>query len=188
MPVLTKAKIIDSKTYDNIVYPYLCVTQLRVHFPHTVFLIVSGWTGPEMSWTWVLRGFFSWDFWTGKNFNWKNFNWKNLNGEIWTGKEEIWTGKNLNWKKFDLEKIWTGTHLDIEIMTWKIMTWELWHGKLWNIFEHFEHLNIFGLCVSWINIFVLDITCQHLGDGCKLESFIVPIGHRVGRMYIFGTM
>ena len=117
-------------------------------------------------------------------------------GKIWTWIFSTWifsSGIYLNLKKFELEKfelekIWTWTHLDMEIMTWKIMTWELWHGKLWNIFEHFEHLNIFGLCVSWINIFVLDITCQILGDGCKLESFIVPFGHRVGRMYIFGTM
>ena len=27
---------------------------------------------------------------------------------------------------------------------------------------------------------VLDISCQHLGDECKLEGFCVPFGHRVG--------
>ena len=36
---------------------------------------------------------------------------------------------------------------------------------------------------------VLDISCQHLGDECKLEGFCVPFGHRVGectflKMYI----
>ena len=112
MPVLTKAKIIDSKTYDNIVYPYLCVTQLRVHFPHTVFLIVSGWTGPEMSWTWVLRVFFPGIFEREKISTGKI-----STGKIWTGKfgqvkkkfelEKIWTGKNLTWKKIELEPIWT---------------------------------------------------------------------------------
>ena len=27
---------------------------------------------------------------------------------------------------------------------------------------------------------ILDISCQHLGDECKLEGFCVPFGHRVG--------
>ena len=26
----------------------------------------------------------------------------------------------------------------------------------------------------------LNISCQHLGDECKLEGFCVPFGHRVG--------
>ena len=26
---------------------------------------------------------------------------------------------------------------------------------------------------------ILDISCQHLGDECKLEGFCVPFGHRV---------
>ena len=33
---------------------------------------------------------------------------------------------------------------------------------------------------------VLNISCQHLGDECNLEGFLVPFGHRVGGMYIFG--
>ena len=31
---------------------------------------------------------------------------------------------------------------------------------------------------------VLDISCQHLGDACKLESFCAPLGHRVGEYTI----
>ena len=27
---------------------------------------------------------------------------------------------------------------------------------------------------------ILDISCQHMGDECKLEGFCVPFGHRVG--------
>ena len=27
---------------------------------------------------------------------------------------------------------------------------------------------------------ILDISCQHIGDECKLEGFCVPFGHRVG--------
>ena len=27
---------------------------------------------------------------------------------------------------------------------------------------------------------VLDISCQHLGDECKLDGFCVPFGHKVG--------
>ena len=34
--------------------------------------------------------------------------------------------------------------------------------------------------VSGIYMLVLDISCQHLGDECKLEGFCVPFGHRVG--------
>ena len=33
---------------------------------------------------------------------------------------------------------------------------------------------------------VLDISCQQLGDECKLEGFCVPFGHRGWGMYIFG--
>ena len=43
---------------------------------------------------------------------------------------------------------------------------------------------IWGVCVSWIYILVLDISCQHLGDECKLEGFCVPFGHRVGECTI----
>ena len=57
---------------------------------------------------------------------------------------------------------------------------------------HFGHrvggMYIFGLCISWIDIFVLDITCQHLGDECNLEGFLVPFGHRVGGMTNFWNM
>ena len=42
------------------------------------------------------------------------------------------------------------------------------------------------LCYSWIYKLVLNISCQHLGDECNLEGFLVPFGHRVGGMYIFG--
>ena len=37
-----------------------------------------------------------------------------------------------------------------------------------------------GVYVSWIYMLILDISCQHLGDECKLEGFCVPFGHRVG--------
>ena len=43
---------------------------------------------------------------------------------------------------------------------------------------------IWGVCVSWIYMLVLDISCQHLGDECKLEGFCVPFGHRVGECTI----
>ena len=40
--------------------------------------------------------------------------------------------------------------------------------------------NNFGiLCQLNIYMLVLDITCQQLGDECKLEGFCVPFGHRV---------
>ena len=39
---------------------------------------------------------------------------------------------------------------------------------------------IWGVCISWIYMLVLDISCQHLGDECKLDGFCVPFGHRVG--------
>ena len=29
---------------------------------------------------------------------------------------------------------------------------------------------------------ILDISCQYLGDECKLEGFCVPFGHRVGKL------
>ena len=35
-------------------------------------------------------------------------------------------------------------------------------------------------------MFLLNISCQHLGDECNLGGFLVPFGHRVGGMYIFG--
>ena len=38
---------------------------------------------------------------------------------------------------------------------------------------------IWGIYVSWIYVLILDISCQHLGDECKLEGFCVPFGHRV---------
>ena len=40
---------------------------------------------------------------------------------------------------------------------------------------------IWGVYVSWIYM-LLDISCQHLGDECKLEGFCVPFGHRVGEI------
>ena len=40
--------------------------------------------------------------------------------------------------------------------------------------------NNFGsMCQLNIYMLVLDITCQQLGDECKLEGFCVPFGHRV---------
>ena len=39
---------------------------------------------------------------------------------------------------------------------------------------------IWGVCISWIYMLVLDISCQHLGDECKLDGFCVPFGHKVG--------
>ena len=32
---------------------------------------------------------------------------------------------------------------------------------------------------------VLDISCQHLGDDCKLEGFCVPFGHRVWNVHLW---
>ena len=43
---------------------------------------------------------------------------------------------------------------------------------------------IWGVCISWIYMLVLDISCQHLGDECKLEGFCVPFGHKVGECTI----
>ena len=36
-------------------------------------------------------------------------------------------------------------------------------------------------CVSWIDIFVLDIFCQHLGDILQLEGVCAPFGRWVGK-------
>ena len=36
-------------------------------------------------------------------------------------------------------------------------------------------------CVSRINIFVLDIFCQHLGDMCQLEGVCAPFGRWAGK-------
>ena len=49
--------------------------------------------------------------------------------------------------------------------------------------------NLGNICQLNIYMLVLDITCQQLGDECKLEGFCVPFGHRVGectflKMYI----
>ena len=38
--------------------------------------------------------------------------------------------------------------------------------------------------ISCINLLVLDVSCQHLGDECDLEGFLVPFGHRVEK-YMF---
>ena len=58
----------------------------------------------------------------------------------------------------------------------------------WNIqwYDSIAYMlpTIWGIYVSWIYSLVLDISCQHLGDECKLEGFCVPFGHRVGK-YIF---
>ena len=34
--------------------------------------------------------------------------------------------------------------------------------------------------VTWRYMLILDISCQTMGDECKLEGFCVPFGHRVG--------
>ena len=39
---------------------------------------------------------------------------------------------------------------------------------------------IWGVYDSGKYMLILDISCQHLGDECKLEGFCVPFGHRVG--------
>ena len=39
---------------------------------------------------------------------------------------------------------------------------------------------IWGVYVTWRYMLILDISCQHMGDECKLEGFCVPFGHRVG--------
>ena len=44
---------------------------------------------------------------------------------------------------------------------------------------------IWGVYVSWIYMLILDISCQHLGDDCKLEGFCVPFGHRVGNVHLW---
>ena len=49
--------------------------------------------------------------------------------------------------------------------------------------------NLGSMCQLNIYTLVLDISCQHLGDECKLEGFCVPFGHRIGeciflKMYI----
>ena len=50
---------------------------------------------------------------------------------------------------------------------------------------YFGILYIFWeIYIRWVYLLVMDISCQHLGDECKLEGFLVPFGHRVGK-YIF---
>ena len=48
---------------------------------------------------------------------------------------------------------------------------------------------IWGEYVTWRYMLILDISCQHLGDECKLGGFCVPFGHGVGECklleYIF---
>ena len=53
----------------------------------------------------------------------------------------------------------------------------------WHIFVG---MYIFGICFGWVYKFVLDITCQFLGEEGNLESFLVPFWHIVVRMYNFG--
>ena len=43
----------------------------------------------------------------------------------------------------------------------------------------FDDNNFGSMCQLNIYMLVLDITCQQLGDECKLEGFCVPFGHRV---------
>ena len=38
---------------------------------------------------------------------------------------------------------------------------------------------IWGVYVTWRYMLILDISCQHLEDECKLEGFCVPFRHRV---------
>ena len=57
------------------------------------------------------------------------------------------------------------------------------------IVRHPPHQTSTTPCVKWnihhsqLNMYVgigMDISCQPLGDECKLEGFCVPFGHRVG--------
>ena len=63
--------------------------------------------------------------------------------------------ENFDLEKFELEFPVPGKfehvpgkfeHVKKNHFNWEIQIWE--YEKLWNIFEHFEQLNIFGLCVS----------------------------------------
>ena len=40
--------------------------------------------------------------------------------------------------------------------------------------------NNWGMYVNWIDISVLYMYCQQLGDICQLEVVCAPFGHRVG--------
>ena len=44
---------------------------------------------------------------------------------------------------------------------------------------------IWGVYISWRYMLILDISCQHLGDDCKLEGFCVPFGHRVWNVHLW---
>ena len=48
------------------------------------------------------------------------------------------------------------------------------------------NVHFWNICQLAKYMFVLAISCKHLGDGCNLEGSIVPFWHKVVGMYIFG--
>ena len=98
------------------------------------------------------------------------------------------------WRPFDPDRL-SSSSLDMVtiIMVWQNQSWQ-------NIVDKTEltetELTKYGVDKikvdiihtwqnkSWIYMLILDISCQHLGDDCKLEGFCVPFGHRVGNVHL----
>ena len=95
----------------------------------------------------------------------------------------------------------TGTHHDMKNYDMGIMTWEIMNGKG----RRKKHVAQSEMHIYWIIGIIIQVlsNCSSLTWALlmrhlkwnknyridpsisKLESFIVPFGHRVGRMYIF---
>ena len=50
-----------------------------------------------------------------------------------------------------------------------------------NLSKEYSQLTVWDIFDSWRHLLVLDISCQLLGDECKLDSFCAPFGRGDGK-------
>ena len=75
------------------------------------------------------------------------------------------------------------------LVLWMSSVVDVWCGGCPILHMVWWMSGVVDVCVVDVVQSVLDISCQQLGDECKLEGFCVPFGHRVGectflKMYI----